>query len=393
MENARKKVLVLNPYYLPGFRFGGPEQSVINLCDAYRDRADIYLLTQNHEYQEDTPYEGIPANEWLSRDGIHIQYMDQKSYGFQGIKKVYSRFDTALTCGLFEINTVTLLLIHRFFHKKGQTLYVAPMGVFSQGALNHKGFKKRAFLKLMGLLGCFKNIRWCFSSPLEREEARGALGERALHRNDVIAEDLPRSADFDQALRRIQTEERPEGEIKIAFLSRIVPKKNLSQCAEILSLVPGDKSGITFHIYGVAEDQAYWQSCQNAFQSAGVSGITKEMGAVRPENVIATLQNYDCFLFPTLGENYGHVIYEALAAGCAVILSDQTPWQDLSQQGCGFVLPLKNSQAFADAISSLLGGGRKEINRYRENAVLYAREKYRAALAESGYDRIFIDQD
>ena len=157
--------------------------------------------------------------------------------------------------------------------------------------------------------------------------------------------------------------------------------------------MPGDKSGITFHIYGVAEDQAYWQSCQSAFQSAGVSGITKEMGAVRPENVIATLQNYDCFLFPTLGENYGHVIYEALAAGCAVILSDQTPWQDLSQQGCGFVLPLKNSQAFADAISSLLGGGRKEINRYRENAVLYAREKYRAALAESGYDRIFIDQD
>ena len=60
---------------------------------------------------------------------------------------------------------------------------------------------------------------------------------------------------------------------------------------------------------------------------------------------------------------------------------------------CGFVLPLKNSQAFADAISSLLGGGRKEINQYRENAVLYAREKYRAALAESGYDRIFIDQD
>jgi hypothetical protein len=45
------------------------------------------------------------------------------------------------------------------------------------------------------------------------------------------------------------------------------------------------------------------------------------------------LAEYDLFLFPTLGENYGHVISEALASGCPVVISDQTPWRNLEAEG------------------------------------------------------------
>ena len=57
---------------------------------------------------------------------------------------------------------------------------------------------------------------------------------------------------------------------------------------------------------------------------------------------------WDLFLFPTVGENYGHVIQEALSAGCVALISDQTPWQDLEQSGVGAAIPLDQPQRFVD---------------------------------------------
>lgn len=43
------------------------------------------------------------------------------------------------------------------------------------------------------------------------------------------------------------------------------------------------------------------------------------------------------FFFPTLGENYGHVIVEAMMNNCLVILSEGvTPWDDYKEKG-GFL--------------------------------------------------------
>ena len=60
-------------------------------------------------------------------------------------------------------------------------------------------------------------------------------------------------------------------------------------------------------------------------------------------------QKYDCFLFPTLNENYGHVIAEALANGCQVVLSKgTTPWDDLHLKA-GYVCQLDEIDSFTEA--------------------------------------------
>ena len=64
--------------------------------------------------------------------------------------------------------------------------------------------------------------------------------------------------------------------------------------------------------------------------------------------------NFHYFLFPTLHENFGHVIHESLAAGCPVIISDQTPWQDLQQKGIGWDIPLADTEGFTHAIKTCL---------------------------------------
>ena len=52
------------------------------------------------------------------------------------------------------------------------------------------------------------------------------------------------------------------------------------------------------------------------------------------------LGKHHVFLFPTLGENFGQVILEAMTAGCAILISDATPWRGLQEKGYGWELPL-----------------------------------------------------
>ncbi|MDZ7619625.1 MAG: glycosyltransferase [Patescibacteria group bacterium] len=69
-------------------------------------------------------------------------------------------------------------------------------------------------------------------------------------------------------------------------------------------------------------------------------------GAIANAKVSRILRQYDLFFLPTRGENFGHVIVEALLAGCPVLISDQTPWRRVEQEGAGWTVPLEQPERF-----------------------------------------------
>jgi glycosyltransferase involved in cell wall biosynthesis len=84
------------------------------------------------------------------------------------------------------------------------------------------------------------------------------------------------------------------------------------------------------------------------------------------------MKNYDLFFLPTLGENYGHVIFEALASGVPVLISDRTPWQNLKTLGVGTDMPIGDPHDFAkeiDAFSKMSDG---ELNKMKIRSILHA---------------------
>ena len=70
------------------------------------------------------------------------------------------------------------------------------------------------------------------------------------------------------------------------------------------------------------------------------------------------LSTYDVMILPTLGENFGHIIVEAWAAGCPVLISDRTPWRQLTSQGLGWDVPLDH-EAWIRAIRRMPGYERR----------------------------------
>jgi glycosyltransferase involved in cell wall biosynthesis len=65
------------------------------------------------------------------------------------------------------------------------------------------------------------------------------------------------------------------------------------------------------------------------------------------------------------------VILEALLAGCPVLLSDQTPWRDLSVKCAGFDLPLNEAEKFHRAIEEFAAMDHREFAKWSAGARNY----------------------
>lgn len=382
-----KKVLIIIPYYFPGFKFGGPQQSVKNIVDAFGEDVVFYIYTQNTDYCSSEQYEGVDTGKWIKTGNSSVMYMLKKKFYGKKLVELYKEFEIIYACGLFEKSTIILLFIHRILRNKCKNVFVAPMGVFSAGAINLKRTKKKMFLYIFNTTGFFKNIIWSFTSNLELVDARKHIPEKYLS-NYIIAEDLPRKVNFEDRLRNYKKAySTAERTIRIIFLSRICVKKNLDYCLDVLNHNFSRK--IIFDIYGTKEDKDYWDICQKKIENLPANVVTDYKGAVKPEEVIGTFEKYDIFLFPTKGENFGHVIYEALVGGCIPIISNTTPWLDLEENHCGMVCDVNDIDMFRHSIERYLCYSAEQLIEEKKNAVKYAKRKYDYSVKNSGYRAIW----
>jgi glycosyltransferase involved in cell wall biosynthesis len=167
--------------------------------------------------------------------------------------------------------------------------------------------------------------------------------------------------------------ERPEGApLRLCFLSRISPKKNLDFALRVLAAVTVP---VEFTIFGPVDDAAYWAACQPLIAQLPTNVRATYGGEVHPEDVRRTLTAQDLFFLPTRGENFGHVIYEALSSGVPVLISDQTPWNDLDSRGVGWNISLDSVAEFARTIETAARVLPVEREAYARRAVAYALQR------------------
>lgn len=146
---------------------------------------------------------------------------------------------------------------------------------------------------------------------------------------------------------------------------------------------------VDLDIWGPIDDEGYWRQCLRA-----ISGVPPHVrivyrGAVPHEGVASTLSGYDVFLLPTLGENFGHVIFEALACGLPCVISDRTPWRNLRQAGVGADLPLEGEDAFVRVLEeyAVLDGDARA--RVRRTCRAFAERWHAANTNLDAYRRMF----
>jgi len=92
-------------------------------------------------------------------------------------------------------------------------------------------------------------------------------------------------------------------------------------------------SPLEFNIYGPQHDLVYWKKCLQLINKLPPNIKVTINSDVENAKVQDVFKQHDLFVFPTKGENYGHVIFESMQANTPVLTSDQTPWCSDSRGG------------------------------------------------------------
>ena len=212
--------------------------------------------------------------------------------------------------------------------------------------MEQKGLRKRIYIFVFKFFGLLRKVALQATSDQEARDLRERLSEKS---KVFLAANLVSRGSVSERSTPLDHHGK-DGLFRLAFLSRIHPKKNLDFAIECLHGVTGN---IEFNIYGPIDDEAYWNRCLRKAELLPSNIKLRFHGPIEHSEVQATLQKNNLFFFPTKNENFGHVIIEALQAGLPVVTSNRTPWNAIASMKIGACLPLLNTTSFSDRINEI----------------------------------------
>ncbi len=324
---TRVRVLAFLRHYLPGYRSGGPIRSVASLVESLGDSYEFLIVTKDRDAGMQSPYEGVPIGQWTSVGKAKVFYVPQDDHGLRTIRRLMAgtAHDILYLNSVYAPESTLMPLLLRAARLAPRVpVVLAPRGELSDSAINLDRSRKRPYLAVTHGMGIFRDVIWQASGPRELREVQQRMGVPA-HRVR-IAEDIAM-----QSRHLMGHPEAPpsprSGPLKVVFLSRLSPEKNLGFLLEALSLV---RTPVRLEVIGPWRSAQYRSACEARLAALPACVSVRILPAVAHEQVHAQFAAADLFAFPTMGESFGHVILESLAAGTPVLVSDRTPWKSHS---------------------------------------------------------------
>jgi glycosyltransferase involved in cell wall biosynthesis len=197
----------------------------------------------------------------------------------------------------------------------------------------------------------------------------------------VIAPNLPVSVN-----EHLTPFEKPTGHLRIIFVGRLHPIKKLDFLLEALAKVKGD---IKLDIIATSEDTDYWLQCKKLITGLQFKVEITSYVDLPHHQIKPLLEKAHLFALPTEGENFGHAIFEALAVGCPLLISDQTPWKSLREQKAGVELPLSDHSGFTKVIREFVDMSDETWQEYRQGAWALAISYQQNLASAEQYHQLF----
>ena len=222
-------------YYCPGFLAGGPIRTLANLVDQLGHEFTFYLVTSDRDVGDDGPYPGVTRSTWNRVGQAQVYYTPPGLPRLIRLIRLFSTTprDLLYLNSLFDpAFTLLPLMLRRLGMGPATPVVLAPRGEFSAGALGLKKTKKALFLRVARLVHLYRGVIWQASSEYEAADIRAWMGEDA---RIMVAPNLP-SAPTDAAHLGVYGRE-PGQPLRLVFLSRLAPKKNLDFALRVLRLV------------------------------------------------------------------------------------------------------------------------------------------------------------
>lgn len=328
------RLLHVVPSYLPATRYGGPIYSVHGLCKALAALGhDVHVLTTSVDGAADSP---VPLDRSVDLDGVNVRY-----YPSRVLRRLYyaPAMQRALTAEIARFDLVHLhsvflwptAMAARLAARAGVPYVLSPRGMLVGELIARKSrWLKAAWLTVIE------------SETMARAAAIHLTSERELA--DVRALALPLPAPFvlpngvdAPAFGNARGAGAPAAAVVARgpyalYLGRIHWKKGLATALQALR-----GSDIRLVLAGPDEDGHAEQLAQLA-RELGVAGQVERIGEVTGDDKWALLRAAQFVILPSINENFGNSVLEAMAVGRPVIVSEAVGVSALVREaGAGIV--------------------------------------------------------
>lgn len=372
-----KKILIVYNGYLPGKNYGGPVASIYNFSEYLGKDYFIYIICSNHDLNSCVAYENINEG-WNTVGDAKVLYLPNKDFQAGNIAEIAA----GIKPDLFYASSImsaklNIPLINKFKKMNIPTLF-APRGELADKAIQIKKWKKIPYLKVLRFSGFSNGVMFQATS----EDERVCIEKRLKVSPDQIRliPNLPPK-------QKIKTHiDKEEGRVRIIFISRIVPNKNVLYA---IKLVKQLESMVLFDIYGPIENKEYWEKCKKEMNFCKGNISIHYCGQLDVLQAREIYQKYDCLLMPTEFENYGQVIAESMLGDCPVVISEgTTPWDDVMDNKAGYTATIGHDEDFIKALKEISSMNQSEYERLLIRMRKYIKNKANIEAIKAKYTSV-----
>lgn len=338
-----KKLLIITDWFTPAFKAGGPVRSIHNLVHLLKAEVEIYVLTGDRDLGEEEAFQNIQTNTWIQFDkNIQVKYLTPPFQNRDEIFKIIQEVgpDTLYLNSMYSkvFTLIPLTLLKKL--PPSLNVVLCPRGMLKASAVKFKYLKKKAFLIGLKWSGLSKKVKFHATDEQEKKDILKWFGNDS--KIEVVS-NIPKSGKYISI-------NKDKGILNLLFVGRIHPIKNLIFVFEVLMQV---KANVNLDIIANLEDESYWSECQKYINDLPENIVVNFLGPQPHSTIEKEIEKSHLFFLPTKGENFGHAIFESLATGRPVLISDQTPWRGLEAKNAGWDLPLNDQKAFVSEIEKM----------------------------------------
>ena len=329
-------------HIIPGVApwMGGPTKAIKTIVEEQLSQGlEVHILTTNYglkakaaeALESQLPITILKANLYLDISPGMVLWLQKKLRSFD-LVHIHSFFSFPCIVGAY------------LAQRQNKPYIIRPCGALDTWCMEQRSLKKSLFLKVLGsdLLNSAAALH--VTSKLEGQAA-SKLEIRSTQYCIPLGFDIANGSDENR-----DVSQTPKDFLTFLFLARLHPKKNLEGTLESFARVQTSTSGSRLLIAGDGPED-YVRQLKAKAEELNIFEQCEFLGHVSGADKQRAYDESDVYLLPSMGENFGISVVEAMDQGLPVIISDEVGVESaVSEYRAGLVVPARNNDALVSAM-------------------------------------------